>query len=194
MPSNSGLLRLKVDMNGIIDNQGDTLGDDLEPMPSALKELRAATLQTSQRIFSQTGGNRPIKVLARRLAGPAAASDIGQIYPVTGYFTLQQYLVNRTPRELEGMLGLGPRKLSQGVDLLAIVDYLSSDQFAPRYTTAWSAGVSPRDLDSRGARYHPDYPPAGTPVYQWVIYRHKPARARKIATLAYDEKFRFPIP
>jgi hypothetical protein len=87
------------------------------------------------------------------------------------------------------MLGLGPIKLSQGIDLLVIIDQLSGDQFAPRYTTAWSAGVSPRDLGNFGASYHPGYPPASEPVYQWVIYRHKPAQARKIATLAYNEKF-----
>jgi hypothetical protein len=182
-------MRLKVGKNGIIDNQGDALGDNVEPMPNALKELRAATLATSQRIFSQTGGNRPTKILARRQTGAAAVSDIGKIYQVTGYFTLLKYLANRTPQEMEGVLGLGPRKLSVGVDILIIVDQLSSQQFAPRYTTAWSAGASPRDLGNFGARYHPDYPPASEPVYQWVIYRNKPARARKIATLAYNEKF-----
>ncbi|NJN48457.1 MAG: hypothetical protein HC808_20570, partial [Candidatus Competibacteraceae bacterium] len=139
-------MRLGVNKNGIIDNQGDALGDNLEPMPNALKELRAETLKTSQRIFNQDGGNRPIKILARRRTTAAAASDIGQIYPVTGYFTLLKYLVNRTPQEMEGILGLGPRKLSVGIDLLIIVDQLSSQQFAPRYTTAWSAGISPRDL------------------------------------------------
>ena len=189
MPSNSGLMRLSVDNKGIIANRGDVQGDNLEPMPAALKELRAATLQTSQRIFSQDGGNRPIKVRARRQTGPAAAADIGQVFSVSGYFTLLKYLVNRTPQQMEGMLGLGPNMLSNGVDLLVIVDQLAGDQFAPRYTTAWSAGASPRDLANYGARYHPDYPPASEPVYQWVIYRNKPARARKIATLAYNEQF-----
>jgi len=189
MPTDSGLMRLKADKDGIIENLGDTLGDDLEPMPSALKELRAATLRTSQRIFNQDGLNRPIKIRARRQIGAAAASDIGKIYPVTGYFTLLKYLVNRTPQEMEGMLGLGPLKLSNGIDILVIVDQLSGDQFAPRYTTAWSAGTSPRDLSNFGASYHPEYPPASNPVYQWVIYRNKPAQAKKIATLAYNEKF-----
>lgn len=189
MPSNSGLMRLSVNDKGIIDNLGDAQGDDLEPMPAALRELRAATIKTSQRIFNQDGSNRPIKVRARRQTGAAAASDLGRVFAVTGYFTLLKYLVNRTPQEMEGMLGLGPHKLSNGVDLLIIIDQLSGDQFAPRYTTAWSAGASPRDLDTFGACYHPDYPPASEPVYQWVIYRNKPARARKIATLAYNEQF-----
>lgn len=189
MPANSGLMRLNTDKQGIINNQGDAYGDDLAAMPKALQELRAETLRISQRIFSQNGDNRPIKVRVRRQTGTAATADIGSIYPVTGYFTLLKYLVKRSPQQMEGILGLGPQKLSSGVDLLVIIDQLSGDQFAPRYTTAWSAGVSPRDLDNQVARYHPDYPPASTPVYQWVIYRNKPARARKIATLAYNEQF-----
>lgn len=189
MPSRSGLMRLSVDQNGIIDNQGDALGDDLEPMPEALRELRTATLNLSQRIFKQNGGNQPTKVRARRQTGKAAEADLGEIQPISGYFTLLKYVANRTPREMEGLLGLGPQKLSMGVDILLIVDELRGTQFAPRYTTAWSAGASPRDLDNLNAKYHPDYPPAQSPVYQWVIYRNEPARAKKIATLAYNEQF-----
>lgn len=183
MPSDGGLLRLKVDKNGFIDNKGNTLGDDLESMSSAIKKLRVATLQTAQRIFSQADGDRPIKGLARRLAGSAVASDLGQVYPVTGYFTPRQCPVHRTPWEMEGRLRLESRKLSQGVDPLAIIEHPSCDRFAPRHTMTWSAGVSPRDLDSRGARYPPDDPPAGTPEYPWVIHRHKPVPARKIASV-----------
>jgi hypothetical protein len=39
MPSDNGLLRLRTDNSGIIVNEADDIGDDLEPMP-ALFESR----------------------------------------------------------------------------------------------------------------------------------------------------------
>jgi hypothetical protein len=189
MPSDGGLMRLRTDQSGIIVNEGDSIGDDLEPMPAAIREMRHETIKISQRVFGRGGENQPAKIWARRQTGKAAEETIGNLFEVTGYFTLLKYLFNRTPRDIEGILGLAPQKLSSGADILVIIDELSGDQFAPRYTSAWSAGASPRDLHHHGAKYHPDYPPANTPVYQWVIYRNKPARARKIATLAYNEQF-----
>lgn len=189
MPSDGGLMRLRTDQSESIVNAGDHIGDDLEPMPAALREIRAETIKIAQRIFSRGGENQPAKIWARRQTGRAAAATIGNVFEITGYVTLLKYLCNRTPLEMEGILGLAPQKLSSGADILVIIDELSGDQFAPRYTSAWSAGASPRDLHNLGAKYHPEYPPAHTPVYQWVIYRNKPVRARKIATLAYNEQF-----
>ena len=149
MPSDGGLMRLRTDQSGVIVNEGDSIGDDLEPMPAALREMRAETIQISQRIFSRGGESQPAKIWARRQTGKAAEETIGNLFEVTGYFTLLKYLFNRTPREMEGILGLAPQKLSSGADILVIIDELSGNQFAPRYTSAWSAGASPRPSQPR---------------------------------------------
>jgi hypothetical protein len=189
MPSDGGLMRLSVSPSKAIVNGGDEMGDNLEPMPAALRDLRNETIERSQQIFHLGGESRPAKVWARRQTGAAAQASIGDIFQVAGYITLIRHLVNHTPREMEDILGFRSQTLSSGADILVIIDKLSGDQFAPRYTTAWSAGASPRDLYNHKARYHDDYPSARKPVYQWVIYKSRPARARKIATLAYNEQF-----
>jgi hypothetical protein len=126
-------------------------------------------------------------VCKHRLSAPAARDELGREFLVTGYITLLKFLLGRTPGQIEKMVGFRPGALGAGADVLVLVDVLSADQFAPRGTSAWSAGASPRDLERHDARPHPDYPAASEPVYQWVIHRHRPARARKIATLDYGQ-------
>lgn len=188
----ASLMRLTRDAGGIVDVGGDDVGDDLASMPPAIRELRAATVNLSLSMFNRKGENQLVKVLGRRDSEAESRRSIGRVIQVAGYVTMLKFVNGRTPRQIEAMLGFKTGMLAGGADVFLIEDTLAPDQFAPRYTSAWAAGVSPRDLHTLGASYHPNYPPASQPVYQWVIHRSKRANARKIATLNYDQVFRYP--
>lgn len=189
MPSNSGLSRLAVSRSEITENLSKSGGDSLEPMPDALMELRLETLRTSHIIFTQDGGNRPVKIRQRGRSLASHSIGTGETYPVTGYFTLLRYLTNRTPQDMEAMLGFAPKNLAEGVDIMIIIDQLAVYQTAPRYKSAQTGIVSPGVAGTSGSGLVGRSPQPEEPVYQWLIRRDRPARAKKIATLAYSEKF-----
>lgn len=103
-----------------------------------------------------------------------------------------KFVNHRNVAELEVRSGIAPGLLRNGVDVFFIDQELASDQIAPRYSTQWSAGVSPRDLFRTGARYHPSYPASASPLFQCVIFRNRPARGRFVASLNYSDTFNWP--
>jgi hypothetical protein len=111
---------------------------------------------------------------------------------VRGYVTLARYLQGATPGQFERLLGMRAGALSAGcrvyhVDSAAI----TADNIGPRYTSSWSAGVSPRDLEAVSRRagapveYHRDYPAASDPIPQFVLYREVPTM-RSVALAGAD--------
>jgi hypothetical protein len=157
-------------------------------MTPSERELRDATVTLILSAFRKQGEYTCTKVRARR----ETSSDDRIPHPITGYVTLLKNVVGKTPRELEPQLGLASGALRNGAEVLLVSSELSSDQIGPRYTTAWSAGASPRDLDNHQASYHSSYPAASDPIFQCVIYRNKPAEGRLIRILGYDQPMVWP--
>jgi hypothetical protein len=164
-----------------MDKGGDPLDDN-----AAIRELqlasRAAILRACQ-------NDMVVKV------SPSEAHRL----QVRGYVTLARYLEDATPAQFERLLGMRAGALSAGcrvyhVDSTAI----TAENIGPRYTSSWSAGVSPRDLDAVSQRagtpvgYHRDYPPASDPIPQFVLYREVPT-LRSVA-LAAGDRFSFNRP
>ena len=150
-------------------NLSDRIGakNDFAGGPAALNELRQATigiiLARARRAEVQV-----VKVV------PASAS----VWPqVGGYLTfLDQLSPGSTLDELEDQLGFRRGALIDGARLYTIdATSLTPHNVAPRYTSAWSAGISPRDLDNierdsgHKVDYHRDYPAAKRPVFQFVL-------------------------
>jgi len=135
--------------------------------PAALNELREATIGIIL-ARARRSGVQVVKVV------PATA----KVWPkIGGYMTfLDQLAPGSTLDEIEDQVGFRRGALADGARLYTIAaTSLRSDNLAPRYTSAWSAGISPRDLENierdsgHKVDYHRDYPPATRPVFQFVL-------------------------
>jgi hypothetical protein len=184
-----GTTRLRGDASGHVRNEGDEIGDDFASMTQAEREIRAETVNIVLGLFRRGGDFTCAKVRGRRenVVTPAGT------YSVSGYVTMLKFVNHCTVSELELRGGMAPGILRNGADVF-FIDHgeLLADQIAPRYTTQWSAGVSPSDLVRTGTTYNPSYPPSVMPVFQCVIFRNRPAKAHLIASLNYGDTFNFP--
>ena len=99
---------------------------------------------------------------------------------VRGYATFLSQIEGKSLSQLESSLGFAPGRLSLGAMLYFVDAFaLDSSNLGPRGNTGWSAGITPQELHAmrqsnphltiRDA--HPDYPRAGAPIYQMIIYR-----------------------
>ena len=158
-----GTTRLSGDASGHVRNEGDEIGDDFASMTPVEREIGAETVSLILGLFRRGGDFICTKVRARRqdVVTPAGT------YSVSGYVTMLKFVNNCTVPELELHGGMVPGLLRNGADVF-FVDHgeLSANNIAPRYTTQWSAGVSPSDLIRSGTTYHPSYPPSVTPIFQ----------------------------
>ncbi len=113
---------------------------------------------------------------------------------VKGYATVARFLLGRTPREFEDLLGMRKGVLGVGcrVFVLDATD-IAEEDIGPRGFTSWSAGVTPRELHRLSERagapvgYHRDYPAAREPIPQFTLFR--PVKVRSSRFLRYDEIF-----
>ncbi|MEA2742936.1 MAG: hypothetical protein QOG73_1600 [Acetobacteraceae bacterium] len=180
-----GTTRLSKDVAGIVQNEADYVGDDFQSMTPAEREIRAETVNIILGLFKRGGDFTCTKVRSRRENVKTADG----FYEISGYVTMLQFVNHCTILEMEARNGMMAGLLRNGVDIFFVDQELAADQIAPRYTTQWSAGVSPRDLLRVGARYHDSYPASTSPIFQAVIFRNRPARGRLIATLNYSDTF-----
>ena len=184
----SGTMRLGRDVAGNVSNKGDDIGDDFEGMTPAEKEMRAETVNIILAMFRRGGGFTCTKVRGRR----ESVRTPDGFYEAAGYVTMPKFVNHCSMPELEGRGGMTPGALRNGADVFFIDQELSPHQIAPRYTTQWSAGASPRDLLRVGASYHPSYPASADPIFQCVLFRNRPARGRLVASLNYSDIFNWP--
>ena len=147
----SGTMRLSRDAHGIIVNDGDRRGDDLNSMSAAEQEFRKATVEILLNMFRRQGEFTCVKTRARRTSG----APLGSYWDVSGYVTILRDILGKSPRQLEGTLGFAPGGLSTGAEILFVSSELTAKQIGPRYMTSWSAGASPQDLWRLGAAPHP---------------------------------------
>lgn len=158
-------------------NKGDSSGDDLSNLPDALRELREST---NALILQAARKPHNVVVKVRTRHRPPTSK-------VRGYATFAHFLQGATPRQFEKMLGFKEGALSDGC-CLYYVDHLAltPDNIAPRGSSKWPGGVTPRDLqrmnDKLGVegKYDPDYPPASDPIFQFVIFREVKARLARV--------------
>lgn len=98
----SGTMRLSRNAHGIVVNDGDRFGDDLISMSSAEREIREATVGILLNMFRRQGEFTCTKVRARRTTGTPLGSDL----EVSGYVTILRDILGKSPRQLEGTLGI----------------------------------------------------------------------------------------
>jgi hypothetical protein len=183
-----GTMRLSRDYAGIVQNEADYVGDDFNSMTLAEREIRAETVNLILSLFKRGGDFTCIKLRGRR---ENVKTPDGS-YEASGYVTMLKFVNHCTVPQLETRSGMTAGVLRNGVDVFFIDQELAADQIAPRYTTQWLAGVSPRDLLRADASYHESYPASTSPIFQAVIFRNRPARARLIASLNYSDTFNWP--
>ena len=135
--------------------------------PEIIKELRRATNEVILR-QAKKEGQRVVKV------------GVGTKPPtakVRGYATFLSFIKGSGLADLERKLGFRAGVLQQHGAYIYHVDGLSlnANNIAPRGNTDWSAGVTPRDLDTLSKESgvsvgnHRDYPSATKPVLQFAI-------------------------
>jgi hypothetical protein len=185
-----GTMRLSKSPIGEVINQADVEGDDFASMTPAEREIRAETVKIILGLFRRGGEFTCTKVRSRR----ENVKTPDGFYEVSGYVTMLRFVNCCTIPELEIRLGMKTGILRNGVDVFFIDQELATDQIAPRYTTQWAAGVSPRDLLRTGTNYHNSYPASPSPIFQAVIFRKRPARGRLVASLNYSDTFNWPPP
>lgn len=162
----------------------DSAGDDLSDQPEATLELRAATISSILRTI-QNPRNAVVKI-----------SMVGAARPkVRGYATFAHFLDGATLQQLETMLGYRSGVLQNGCNVYYLEPHdIKADNIGPRYLTSWSAGVSPRDLHNLSKQagkpvgYHPNYPAASDPIFQFVIFRAE-VGYRDLKVLQPGERF-----
>lgn len=191
-----GTMKLSRTEAGFVHNQADREGDDLDSMAVAEQEIRAETVEILLRLFKRGGDFTCTKVQPRRenIKTPQNAKIADGFFLVSGYISMLQFINHCTVPELEARNGMSPGMLRNGAFIFFVNQPLDRKQFAPRYTTQWSAGVSPRDLDRVGANYHTSYPASKSPIFQASIFQNNPATGQLIATLNYGDTFNWPPP
>jgi hypothetical protein len=149
-----------------VENLSDRDGDQLDAHP-AIRELQEASRRT---ILAAV--KKPFNLVAK------VARGTGFVSLVSGYMTLARFLDGATPDALERMLGFRAGTLRPGCRVYIVdVSCVTADEIGPRYTSAWSAGVSPRQLALLSTAadtevgYHRGYPPATDPIPQFTIFR-----------------------
>jgi hypothetical protein len=183
-------MRLGRSASGSVINSGDKIGDDLGNMTLAEREIRQSTVNLILGLFRRGGEFKCTKVRARQ----ETKTTPGGFYTVSGYVTMLKFVNHKTVPELELVTGMAPGLLHNGADIFFIEDDLAPEQIAPRYTSEWPAGLSPRDFLTTGTTPHPSYPSSTDPIFQCVIFQNKPARARLVACLNYGDTFSWPAP
>ena len=101
---------------------------------------------------------------------------------VKGYATFLRFLEGSDLAELERRLGFKENVLQAGGAYVYKINpsLLNPGNIAPRGNTDWPGGVSPRDLynvsQKHGVKvaYHRSYPPASSPIIQFVILEPVP--------------------
>lgn len=135
--------------------------------PDIMKELRRETID----IILRT---------ARKAAEQVVKVSMGTRPPATkvkGYATFLRFIQGSSLAELEATLGFRSGALQTGGAYVYHIDplALTADNVAPRGSSDWSAGVTPRDLHNLSQQsgktvdYHRDYPPAARPIIQFAI-------------------------
>jgi hypothetical protein len=140
--------------------------------------MQNESVKMSQCIFGRGGENQPAKIWARRQTGKVAKASIGNVFEVTGYFTILKYLFNRTPHEMEGILGLTPQKLSSGADSL-FKSMICLATNSRRATLAPGPLVFLREIFTTWARI-----PSGISIRERVP---RSVRARTLFSLTLDQ-------
>lgn len=141
--------------------------EEIESMPEALADFRRATINLILE-YSAKRRHQVVKVSAG--SNPVRPK-------VRGYATFHSEIKGSDLATLEKQLGFKTGALqAHGAYVYSIaVEELSIRNVFPRGSTAWSAGITPRDLANLSAisgtevNYLPDYPPASLPIQQFVI-------------------------
>jgi hypothetical protein len=137
-----GTLRLTRSPDGSVRNEADKVGDDFDSMTPAEKEIRAETINLILGLFKRGGDFTCTKVRSRR----TNVTTPEGFYDVSGYVTMLKFVNYCTIPELETRLGMAPGHLRNGVDIFFVDEQLTPERIGARFTSQWSAGVSPRDL------------------------------------------------
>jgi hypothetical protein len=183
-----GTLRLTRSPDGSVRNEADKVGDDFDSMTPAEKEIRAETINLILGLFKRGGDFTCTKVRSRR----TNVTTPEGFYDVSGYVTMLKFVNYCTIPELETRLGMAPGHLRNGVDIFFVDEQLTPERIGARFTSQWSAGVSPRDLLRVDAKYHDSYPASSSPVFQAVIFSNSPTKGRLVASLNYSDTFNWP--
>jgi hypothetical protein len=140
--------------------------------PKIVQELRRETIGIILR-EAKKPGEQVVKVaMASRPPSPT----------VRGYATFLRFLSGSDLPELERKLGFKSGALQSAGAYVYHVDSLAlnTNNIAPRGSSDWSAGVTPRDLHNLSQQhgmnvgYHRDYPPATQPIFQFTILEPVP--------------------
>ena len=147
-------------------------------------------------MWQRGAGDTPVKVTAR----DRPLKDATGIPQASGYISTIKFLVGRTPREMEDVLGLGVNKyngrrvLDSGANIYILTRPPRIDEFELRGHTHMPDGRFTNDTDyapkPEDARMYP--PGLGAP--QWQISSSVTVPARLIASLSAGEMFRYPLP
>jgi hypothetical protein len=119
------------------------------------KELTGAKLAEMNDAIRRGTIDRPVKVITLTPNAPPPAR-------VSGYITQERYLLNKTPREMRGILGLRPSDLATGARVLVLTDPLALHDFENKGYSHLPAGQVWTPVSA--------YPP-GQGAGQWKLIR-----------------------
>lgn len=142
--------------------------DKLHGYPDAILEFRRGTVE-----LLLNHARRPEVSVAKVVSGAEPVFD--RVY---GYVTFLSCIEGADLAELEKRLGFRTGVLtSRGAHLYRVdPSALTSKNVAPRGNTDWSAGITPRDLDSltktvgETVEHHREFPAAEIPIIQFRIH------------------------
>jgi hypothetical protein len=126
-----------------------------EAARDAAREMRDAIRREP---FVQGGLNQLVKVL------PLLNDDVTRTQRVSGYVTLERFLLGRTPSEIESALGLKLSSLRSGCRVFALHRQPGPSEIDYELTTEYPDGVAFTVLSN------PDYPPGDKRfIHQWRL-------------------------
>jgi len=113
--------------------------------------------------FVQGGVSQLVKVVSIRDVPASTLNNAHYVFPVTGFVTLERFLLGDTPGQIEQKLGLRHNQLRAGCLVFGLQRQPGPSEIDYELTAEYPDGVAFTILSSE------DYPPGDRRIHQWRL-------------------------
>jgi len=113
--------------------------------------------------FVQGGVSQLVKVVSISDVPASRLNNAHYVFPVTGFVTLERFLLGDTPEQIEQNLGVRHHQLHAGCLVFGLQRQPGPTEIDYELTAEYPDGVAFTVLSSQ------DYPPGDTRIHQWRL-------------------------